>query len=252
LVNSMREKFKKILSSRIMKGFVLVLTLIWAYAPVVATILIWMAGWMVPIAFITWFLFGIFGLLDQWISKILILKYIGLTPGVKTLLVVEILLFAFGLVLFLCGLLYIVRSRVKKEGMVTRGPYKYIRHPQHLGIIIMALPFSLYVPGTEDLGIGVADILSWSLFALILFLWSDYEERQLAKKFGEEFIQYRSRTGSFFPKIFNKNKKGKSFHEIIYWKRYLFTFLSYLFFILTVFLLTYILSLPGIEILKNY
>ncbi len=252
MADNIKEFFKRVLSSRIMKGFLLVLTLVWAYAPVVATILIWMAGWMVPIAFITWFLFGFFGLLDQLISKMLLLKFIGFTPGVVTLLVFEALLFVFGLVLFTWGLIYIVRSRVKKEGLVTRGPYRFIRHPQHLGIIIMALPFSLYIPGTEDLGIGVADILSWSLFALILFLWSDHEERQLAKKFGEEFVEYRSRTGSFLPRIFNKTKERKNFYEIIYWKRYLFTFLGYLCFVAVMYLLAYILSLPGIEILSNY
>ncbi|MBY8999490.1 MAG: hypothetical protein KGD64_01110, partial [Candidatus Heimdallarchaeota archaeon] len=124
--------------------------------------------------------------------------------------------------------------------------------PQHLGIILMALPFSLYIPGTEDMGILVADILSWSFFSLILFLWSDHEERQLAKKFGEEFVQYRSKTGSFLPRIINRTKERKSFHEIKYWKRYLFTFFAYSGFVAVVYLLAYILSLPGIELLRNY
>ncbi|MHA1201548.1 MAG: methyltransferase family protein [Candidatus Heimdallarchaeaceae archaeon] len=250
--SSFKELLKKFASSRIMKIIMVPLTLLtltWLYAPVVATIVLLMAVWMVPLAFVPWYFFALFGV-DSLIGKTLVLKHIGFTAGVKILLVFEILLAIFGFTLFSWGLINIASAKVKKEGLMKQGLYKFIRHPQHLGIILMALPFSLYIPGSEDMGIMVADILSWSLFSLILFLWSDHEERQLAKKFGEEFLQYRSKTGSFFPRIFNKTKERKNFFEIKLWKRYLFTFLGYAGFILILYLLVYILSLPEIKILR--
>lgn len=243
----MKEEFKKLIL-RIIQGMVLILTLVWVYAPVVAGMLFLMAVWMVPVAFTSYYLFIIFGQ-NQWMNKLIQLNYQGYTPRVITLLVFEVLLFVIGFVLFAWGFIYITKTRFKKEGLATRGLYKYIRHPQHLGLILMTFSFSLYVPETEDQGILVAEILSWSLFALVLFLWSDHEERRLAKKFGEEFTEYHRRTGAFFPRIFNKNKERKSFEEIIYWKRYLFTFLAYSGFVLLLYLLVYILSLPSIDII---
>lgn len=234
----MKEKFKKLIL-RTTQSLVLILTLVWVFAPVVAGMLFMMAAWMVPIAFTSYWLFGIFGQ-NKWLGNLIELKYIGNTPGVRTLLVFELLLIAVGLVLFTWGFIHIVLVKLNKEGLATGGPYKYIRHPQHLGLILITFSFSLYVPETEDLGILVAEILSWSLFTLVLFLWSDHEERQLAKKFGGEFVEYRSRTGAFFPRIFNKNKKKKSFYEIKYWKRYSLTIFLYFGFILFM----YILSLP--------
>ncbi|MHA1401821.1 MAG: methyltransferase family protein [Candidatus Heimdallarchaeaceae archaeon] len=211
-----------------------------------------MGAWSAPIAFSSWWLF--YGLTDNvgWFNKWLILNQVRYTPGIIVLLVVEAIIFAFGLVIFLWGVIQIATVKLKKEGLVTRGLYKYIRHPQLLGLIIIGFSLTLYMPETEDQGVKIGEIISWSFFSLILFLWSDFEEKQLAKKFGEEFIQYRSRTGSFLPRIFNKTKERKNFYEIKYCKRYLFTFLGYSGFYLIMYLLTYILSLPGIEILRNY
>ena len=208
-----------------------------------------MGIWSGSIAFTSVFLFKIYGLRVGWFNKWLILDQVGFTSGIIALLVFEVLLFAFGLVLFLWGVIQIATAKIKKEGLVTRGLFKHIRHPQLLGLIIMGFSATLYIPGTEDQGIKVGEIIAWSFFSLILFLWSDFEERQLAKKFGEEFVQYRSRTGSFLPRIFNKRKKRKNFCEIKYWKRYLFTFLGYSSFYLIIYLLTYILSLSRFGIL---
>ncbi len=248
-ISSMKERFKKIWSLNIIQRLLYLLSSIWVYAPVVGTILFWMGAWSAPIAFSSWWLFYFLTGNVGWFNKWLILNQVGFTPGIIALLIVEVIIFAFGLVLFLWGVIQIATVKIKKEGLVTRGLYKYIRHPQLLGLIIMAFSFTLYIPGTEDKGIKVGEIISWSFFSLILFLWSDFEERKLAKKFGEEFVQYRSRTGSFLPRVFNKTKKRKHFYVIKYWKRYLFTFLGYSGFYLIMYLLTYILSLSRFGIL---
>lgn len=159
LAESMKEKFKKILSSRIMKSLVKVVMLVWVYAPIIANILFVMAIWMIPIAFSSWIFFTYFSS-GGWLYKLIVLKYLTNTPGVISLLVFEALFFAFGLVLFIWGLIYIAKVRLKKEGLATSGPYRLIRHPQHLGLILMSFSFSLYVPGTEDREIVVGEILS--------------------------------------------------------------------------------------------
>lgn len=74
---------------------------------------------------------------------------------------IEILLFCFGLTLFLISLITMVKKKIEEDHLIQTGIYKYIRHPQNLGIIIMALPFTLYIPGFEDIGIRMGDIASW-------------------------------------------------------------------------------------------
>jgi len=241
----MIDKLREIVKSRIFINLLASLSSVWVYVPVIVGILVWMAAWMAPAAYISWRFFYIFGPIS-WFKKGFKLKYIENSLGVKILLVFELLVITIGLVLFIWGLVHIALAKFNKEGLVTKGPYKYVRHPQHLGLILIAFAFSLYIPGTEDMGIRAGEIVSWSLFVLIQFLWSDYEEKQLARKFGDEFIEYRRKTGSFFPRIFNRNKEKKSFNEIKYWNRYFITLLVFLGFFLILYLLVYCLNLSSI------
>ncbi|MHA1420148.1 MAG: methyltransferase family protein [Candidatus Heimdallarchaeaceae archaeon] len=218
------------------------LSSIWAYGPVIGTIIFWMGVWSGSILFTSgyifqYFYFGNVGWFNIWIN----LLNVGFTPGIRALLIIEVLIFVLGLVLFLWGVIQIAISLVEKEGLVTTGLYKYIRHPQLLGLIIMGFAWTLYIPGTYARRIKMGEIISWSLFAFILFLWSDFEEKQLAKKFGEEFVEYRSITGSFLPRIFNRTKKRRNYYEIKFWRRYLFTFLGYVSFLWLMYLVVYLL-----------
>ncbi len=229
---------------KIISKIVLTSTLVWVYAAIIIGIIIPMLI-MVPLGYISWEIFRIFNP-HNWIRCWFILNYRVDTPGVITFIVFEFLLFAFGLVLFILGLIYIARTKIKKEGLTTRGPYRFIRHPQHMGIILMSFSVSLFVPWTTDLGIRVGEVLSWSLFSLILILWTYYEEWKLTKRFGEKYIHYRSETGAFFPKIFTRNKKLWYSQEIRHWKRLLFTFIGYICYILLMYLFVYALFKAGI------
>ena len=240
----MKDKIKSILSSRVFVFLIGIPSLAWVYAPIVAGIFFWMALWMVPAVSSSWIFFSMFGSYS-WLNRWLVLKYVSNKIGVYILLGFEIMLVIIGSILFLWGIIYIAKVKINKEGLAIGGPYKYIRHPQHLGFILIGLSFSLYIPGTEDSGIRIGEILSWSLFSLFLILWCDFEDWKLAKEFGENFKVYYSTTNAFFPKVFQKNKQGKNFDEIKYWKRYLLIFLVYLSFVSLVYLLSYILNLYG-------
>ncbi len=80
---------------------------------------------------------------------------------------------------------------------------------------------------------------------------SDFEDKNLAKTFGEEFNQYRKTTGFFFPRIIRKEKERKTIHEIRYWQRYLLLGIGYLAFVSLISLLTYILELPKVGIVGH-
>ena len=82
----------------------------------------------------------------------------------------------------------------KKHELVTKGPFKVVRHPQYFCQILV------------DIG-GTMATLSYVLsgFALIeipiYFMRASVEDKLLAKYFGDEFTQYKKKSGFFFPFI---------------------------------------------------
>ncbi len=227
--------------SKVIEIILLIPTLVWLYSPIIAGILFAMV-WMFPAAFTSWWIFAYLGQKD-WL-----LGVISTNDTMITLIVIEFLIFGIGLYLFLWGVILIAKARLNKTGLVQTGPYKYMRHPQHLGLILMSLCISLYIPWSIDEFIRIGEIVSWSFFSLVLIILSDFEDKKLAKKFGEKFHQYRSSTGFFFPRIINKDKERRKINEIKYWKRYLLLGIGYIAFVSLISLGSYILRLPKVGI----
>ncbi len=91
------------------------------------------------------------------------------------------------------GTLGIVEPRL--NGLITGGPFRYVRHPVYLGMSIAML------------GVAIA-LRSWLGLAtvLLLFLPSEVhraflEERGLRRKFGRQWETYANRTGFFLPRL---------------------------------------------------
>ncbi|MDP6725981.1 MAG: isoprenylcysteine carboxylmethyltransferase family protein [Candidatus Marinimicrobia bacterium] len=84
---------------------------------------------------------------------------------------------------------------VKERGrtLITKGPFKYIRHPLYSAIIYSA---------TGALALWRQ---SWVLLVSVLpiaFLWSwlvGKEERYMLELFGEKYKNYQTKTGQFLP-----------------------------------------------------
>ena len=228
-------------SSKIVEKILLIPSLIWVYSPIIAGIIFAMV-WMFPAAFTSWWIFAFLG------QKNWLLGVIGTNDTMIALIVVEFIIFGVGLCLFVWGVILIAKAKINKTGLVKTGPYKFIRHPQHLGIILMSLCVSLYIPWSKDEFIRIGEIVSWSFFSLVLIIISDFEEKKLVKTFGEEFNLYRKSTGFFFLRIIKKDKERKTIHEIKYWQRYLFLGSGYLAFVSLISLTSYILELPQVGI----
>lgn len=89
---------------------------------------------------------------------------------------------------------YKIEEMDAKQEMITKGPYKISRHPLYL-FFILFLAFRPYM----DLFFLVIFICS----VVYCFIGAHYEERKLIEKFGDEYIEYRNRTGKIFPVKFN-------------------------------------------------
>lgn len=81
----------------------------------------------------------------------------------------------------------------KEHNLVTTGLHKYIRHPQYLSQLL------------SDLGVGIA-LMGYIIIPLVIIieiplfiLRAIKEESLLAENFGEEFTDYKKKSGFFIP-----------------------------------------------------
>ena len=117
-------------------------------------------------------------------------------------------------VLGLATLVYsIVHMRIAKaEGLVDSGPYRYIRHPQYLGVVLFTLTLTTrsYWIGTNTFGMSWIDpkmtIVIWygTLFAYIVLAF--IEELHLSKKFGSDYGAYKQKTGMLLPFVKHRSR----------------------------------------------
>jgi len=77
--------------------------------------------------------------------------------------------------------------------LVTTGPYRYVRHPFYLSVLLAALANSLMAANWYLMATGAL------IFAL-MFVRTPIEEAKLVARFGDSYRAYMARTGRFWPK----------------------------------------------------
>jgi protein-S-isoprenylcysteine O-methyltransferase Ste14 len=116
----------------------------------------------------------------------------GLVPidrGVFLIMAVSVGLLALGVSLLAIGWVTVYRGR---GTLVTRGIYRYLRHPQYVGLIAIVLAFNIQWPTLPTLLMGPLLILMYVRLAR-------REDTELATVYGEAFSEYATRTPAFFP-----------------------------------------------------
>lgn len=107
------------------------------------------------------------------------LVYVGLAVGLS------------GIVLWIVAMIHLGKSLAVLPGgerLVTRGVYRYIRHPVYLGIDMTLFGLFLTVG-------SLAGMIYFFIVVLPLNrIRSRLEEKALLKKFGDQYEAYRNRT----------------------------------------------------------
>lgn len=120
----------------------------------------------------------------------LILTFLG---GGETLLVL-IHLISNGLIVFgfiIMGMGW--RQVHKAQGaLVTDGVYKWVRHPQYVGLFLVSLGLLIQWP-------TIPTLLSWPILMGVYYRLAKREEREMVTTFGENYLNYKRRVPGFLP-----------------------------------------------------
>jgi protein-S-isoprenylcysteine O-methyltransferase Ste14 len=121
-----------------------------------------------------------------------LLARVGVQPlevGVYVVMLLSVALIALGVSLVAIGWAAVYRGR---GGLVTSGIYRYLRHPQYLGLILIVLAFNIQWPTLPTLVMAPLLILAYVRLAR-------REDRELAARFGDAFRAYAACVPAFLP-----------------------------------------------------
>ncbi|HXH04353.1 MAG TPA: isoprenylcysteine carboxylmethyltransferase family protein [Candidatus Competibacteraceae bacterium] len=78
--------------------------------------------------------------------------------------------------------------------LATTGPYRYVRHPQYVGFVLIMFGFLLQWPTLPTL----------LMFPVLVWLYARLarrEEQEVLERFGDRYRQYAARTPAFIPRF---------------------------------------------------
>jgi len=139
-----------------------------------------------------------------WVIAVIIVSFFANRSGVLFLPLTDWVSY------LLCALLAILGTVILALGMkacplrvisgrdtsvlVTHGIYSHIRHPICLSCILLAFSAAIGFESVAGLMVAILSLVAAYLRAL---LW---EERELERRFGKAYCEYKSNVGMFVPK----------------------------------------------------
>lgn len=82
--------------------------------------------------------------------------------------------------------------------IVNTGIYRYIRHPQYTGFLLITLGM-IFEWATIPL------LIMWPILIIVYCRLARKEEQDMVQEFGDQYVVYKKQTGMFLPKLITKN-----------------------------------------------
>lgn len=95
------------------------------------------------------------------------------------------------------GLLFVIagwKPIYRTDGLVTRGTYGLLRHPQYLGFLLITGGWLIHWP-------TIPTMVMWPILVLLYYKLAKKEEKEMEKRFGEKFREYKQNVPMFIPKL---------------------------------------------------
>jgi len=110
-------------------------------------------------------------------------------PASKVIMGIGILLIIFG---------WRQIHKGKSQGkLVKTGIYKYVRHPQYLGFLLITL-------GLNVQWLTIITLILWPVLAVLYWRLAKEEDKDMEEQFGEEFREYKRQVPGFIPRLRTK------------------------------------------------
>ncbi len=129
-----------------------------------------------------------------WLSRFFLPHAVRETSSllINTLEIVGAVLAIAGFVAFCVGACQVYYHKLTKKGIVTGGIYNLVRHPQYASFIVCSFGLLILWPR----------YIAAILFVTMLFFYyllAKVEEAECERKFGQSYIDFKSRTSMFLP-----------------------------------------------------
>lgn len=108
--------------------------------------------------------------------------------------IVFIVLAGGGLILILRGGHELFHNKNSTSNLVRSGLFAYVRHPLYLGVQFIYL-------GCIFLTSSLLALLVWIPILIFYDKLATYEEEDLERRFGEEYLEFKKKVSKWFPKI---------------------------------------------------
>jgi protein-S-isoprenylcysteine O-methyltransferase Ste14 len=105
-----------------------------------------------------------------------------------------------GILLVIYGWKQIHKAR-KQDSLMIEGIYKYIRHPQYVGFLMITF-------GLNVMWLTIITLVMWPILVVLYWRLAKREDKDMEEKFGEEFLEYKRRVPGFIPRL-RKRKTEK-------------------------------------------
>jgi len=136
--------------------------------------------------------------LTRWLTAFF-LPHMIVPPNeiLRTIRILGSVFFVAGMAVFVICAAQVYFGKLLKKGTATGGLYRFIRHPQYLGLAVAALGLAIMWPR----------MMTLVLLAIMVFLYyilARDEERRMSARFAESYQAYMKRTGMFTPEAIER------------------------------------------------
>jgi protein-S-isoprenylcysteine O-methyltransferase Ste14 len=135
--------------------------------------------------------------LGLWITDSFVFHYStslleGISNYIRLVLAVPVLIA--GWILARGGMKAVFGTARDKPGVISSGVFRIVRHPIYTGAILFYL-------GAILMTMSIVSAAVWVLIIGFYIYISRYEERILTEAFGNDYLEYKKKTGMLFPKF---------------------------------------------------
>ena len=105
----------------------------------------------------------------------------------------------FGGIILLSASWKVLYEAQRTKTLATTGPYRYVRHPQYVGFILIMLGFLFQWP-------TLVTLVMFPILVTMYVKLARREEREVLEEFGNAYRRYMVRTPAFIPRMDNHQR----------------------------------------------